>query len=50
MPMCVVIFSAVSILNILGADLNVVTWLTLLVLELVLYLCGQFISIIMSLL
>ena len=50
MPMCVVIFSSASILNILGAVFNVVTWLNLLVLELELYLSGQFISIIMSLL
>ena len=49
MPICVAIFSAAYILNILGAVLNVVTWLTLLVLDLVLYLCGPFLSIIMSL-
>ena len=34
-----VFFSAASILNMLCAFLNVVTWLTLLVLDLVLYLC-----------
>ena len=34
-----VYFSAASILNMLGGFLNVVTWLTLLVLDLVLYLC-----------
>ena len=48
-PMCVDIFSAASVLKILGAVLNVVTWLTILVLDLVLYLCGPFLSIIMSL-
>ena len=42
-------FSSASISNILGAVLNVVTWLTLLVLDLVLYLCGPFISILLSL-
>ena len=50
MPICVVIFSSVFILNILGAVFNVVTWLTLLVLDLALYLCGTFISILMTLL
>ena len=33
------IFYAVSVLNMLGEFFNVVTWLTLLVLDLVLYLC-----------
>ena len=37
--MCVFIFSAVSVLNTLGAFLNVVTWLTLFMLDLVFYLC-----------
>ena len=48
MLICVFIVSVASILNILGAVLNVVTWLTLLVLELVLYLCGPLMSILMS--
>ena len=48
MPMCVVIFSTASILNILSAVLNVVTWLTFLVLDMVLYLCGPFMYILMS--
>ena len=46
--MCVVIFSATSILNILGTVLNVVTWLTLLVLDPVLYLFGMFLFNTMS--
>ena len=48
MPLCVVIFSAAYLLNILGEFLNVITWFTLLVLELILYLCGLFLSIPMS--
>ena len=36
--MCFIVYAA-SILNILGAFLNAVTWLTLLVLDLLLYLC-----------
>ena len=48
MHIWVVIFSTASILNILGAVLNVVRWLTLLVLDLVLYLCGPLMSILMS--
>ena len=48
MSLCAVIFSAASILNILGVVLNVVIWLTLLVLDLVLYLCGPFLSIMLS--
>ena len=43
-------FSITYILNILGAVLNFSTWLTLLVLDLVLYFCEPFLSIIMSLL
>ena len=43
-----VCFSA-SILNMLGAFLNVVTWLTLLVIDLVLYLCVPVLYTIMSL-
>ena len=38
MPICIFIVSSASILNILGEFFNVVTWLTLLVLDLVLYL------------
>ena len=49
-PIRVVIFSAASILNMLGAVLNVFTWLDISVLALVLYLCGPFLSILMSLL
>ena len=49
MLLCIVIFSAASVLNLLGAVLNVVTWFTLLVLDLVLYLCGPLLSIMMSL-
>ena len=49
MPIRVVIFPSASILNMLGAVLNLVTWLTLLVLKLVLYLRGTFLSIMMSL-
>ena len=43
------LFSFAYILNILGAVLNVVTWFTLLDLDLILYLCGPFLSILMSL-
>ena len=50
MPICVVIFYSASILNILVAFFNIFTWLTLLVLDLALYLSGPFISILMSLL
>ena len=49
-PICVFIVSATSILNILGAFLNVFTWLNILVLDLVLYLCVPVLSILMSLL
>ena len=42
------IFSATSILNIFGAFLNIVTWLTILVLDLVLFLCFPFLSIMIS--
>ena len=49
MPMCIFIISAASILNMLGAFLNVVTWLTLLVLYLVLYLCVPVFFTLMSL-
>ena len=48
-PICVYNVSVVSILNILGVFLNVVTWLTLLVLDLVLYLCVPVPAILMSL-
>ena len=47
--MWVFIFSVKSILNMLGAFFNVVTWLNLLVLDLVLYLCVPVLSTIMSL-
>ena len=47
MPICFIIISAASILNILGAVLNVSIWLTLFVIDLVLYLCGPFIYILM---
>ena len=46
--MCVFIFSVASTWNILGTFLKVVTWLTLLVLYLVLYLCVLIISTLMS--
>ena len=50
MPICVVMFYSAFILNIMVAFLNIFTWLTLLVLDLALYLSGTFISILMSLL
>ena len=50
MPVCVFIFSVESILNMFGAFLNVVTWLTILVLDLVLYLFVPVIFTRMSLL
>ena len=43
------IFPVASILNILGAFLKVLTWLTLLVLDLVLYLCVIVLSTMISL-
>ena len=49
MPICFIIISAASILNILGAVLNVSIWLTLFVIDLVLYLCVPFMCIMMSL-
>ena len=49
-PMCVCVFvSAASMLNMLGEFLNVITWLTLLVLYLVLYLCVPVIFTMVSL-
>ena len=42
-------FSTVSIVNMLGAFLNVFTWLNLLVIDLVLYLCVTFLFTLMSL-
>ena len=47
--MSVISFSAASILNMLGDFFNVVTWLTLLVLDLVLYLCVPVLYNLMSL-
>ena len=38
-PMCFFIFPDASTLNMLSVFLNIVTWLTLLVLDLVLYFC-----------
>ena len=38
MPMCFFIFPDASTLNMLSVFLNIVTWLTLLVIDLVLYL------------
>ena len=49
MPIGVVIISSASTLNMLGAVLNVFTWLTFLVLDLVLYLCVMVIYTLMSL-
>ena len=46
--MCVFIFYVASTGNILGALLKVVTWLNLLVLDLVLYLCVLVISTLIS--
>ena len=46
--MCAFIFSDVSISNMLGAFLNFVTWLNLLMLDLVLYLCVLVISAIVQ--
>ena len=50
-PVCVYVFVfyAASILNMLGVFFNVVTWLTILVLELVLYLCVPVIFTLVSL-
>ena len=48
MPIFVFNVSTVSILNIFGVFLNVVIWLTLLVLDLVLYLCVPVLAIPMS--
>ena len=47
--MCVFIFSVASTRNILGAFLKVVTLLTLLVIDLVIYLCVLVISTLISL-
>ena len=47
--MCIFIFSVASTGNILGAFLKMVTWLTLLVLDLVLYLCVLVLSNLISL-
>ena len=49
LTMCVFILYAASIGNILGAFLKVVTWLTILVLDLVLYFCVMDLSTLMNL-
>ena len=49
MLICVFYFSSTSIKNMLGPFLNVVTWLTLLVLDLILYLCVPVLFTLMSL-
>ena len=46
--MCVWVFSVLSTWNIFNAFLKVVTWLTLLVLDIVLFLCLLFLSTIVS--